>query len=108
MFATIESVSVYPNTAGVLSVDQAVVRLGFGATVYWQLYTAEGLQVQNNTTPMPADVYAQWGADDRFAVEWLAGAAGLTITGSITIDPPWMPAPPEPTPEPTPEPAPAG
>jgi len=74
-----------------------------GATVYWQLYTAEGLQTQSNTTPMPAEVYAQWGDDDKFAFEWLAQKEGLTITGPITMDPPWMPPAPEPTPEPAPE-----
>lgn len=104
MFSTITPVTVYPNQCSILSVDQAVVRLGFGAAVYWQLYTAEGVQVQANTTPMPHDVYAQWGDDDKFAFEWLAQNQNLTITGPITLDPPWITPPqPEPTPEPTPE-----
>lgn len=93
MFAVIQPVSVFPGTATVLFINNAVVYPGNCASYQWWLQSAERANLTTGTINLTGDAYAAWGTDDDYLYTYTATALGLTI---IEIVPDAPPAPPEP------------
>jgi ABC-type antimicrobial peptide transport system permease subunit len=50
--------------------------------VYVMLSTDDGRVVDSRTVHIPPDVYAKWGTDDDYIVNYVASQVGVTISSS--------------------------
>lgn len=94
----------------VLNVQAVSVTLGLTATFDYQIYCeiVEGVighQLLSGKLIMSTEAYLEWGNDDEYVWEWVAGQLSLTITGDYIPPQPPHPEPPvtePPVTEPTP------
>ena len=45
---------------------------------YWQIFDADGSQLDNGNMEIPAHVYLIWGEDDNIIVDYVISELGLT------------------------------
>jgi hypothetical protein len=74
---------VYPLNAGTAT-QLSVLVLNFTTeattcTTYWQLLTAEGLQLSQGNYTLTPEQFAAWGTDNNVVNEYVAQAIGVTL-----------------------------
>jgi len=79
MIKNIEPVTVFPNTATQLRVDDVHLVLSQSASVQWALLDSSAATLTVNRVTIEGVEYENWGTDDEYVFNLVASKLGLVI-----------------------------